>query len=1002
MPKKAVSFMDPAEEEAGYDEQAGMGDEGMAPEAAQPSGDELDAMKKLEDEWRVTSMRNAQSKITDVLRAVGRRSDERNATRDRQETLSFLTVPLAQAAEADEEGMQADQNDYGEDAGSMIPANFPADPREAMKTFAECLIAMYREKPGDVLTEMAENLRFPDYDETDQHIELPSDGADAPPVDESGEVDPLADLLGPGPEANATRGVSKKSLKREASLAVLARTLSKSGGGAPLGTLAELLVLRQATQAGPDIDRDLGWADAPGPLRKQDYSDVREAWAEYEEEHSDWGKDAADGEGRNAVIPPALEDGEAPSLSAVLRKAQPWVKWLCTLWAICPGNPEDRTEGSRSSTDLYYGVGGGHLTQDTVELHRKISPGDEFWWPLPKTTSVLRRAALNAARGSAGVPTEENPGSLVFAIRKAAGLGKAVSAVSQYPEENAVVLPPFTQYKTTRVALDEGNAFEQGLIFDIQPILPEGLEPGGFISEFLQSVRNDAQTASERLEVPSGVRRTVPELHQGETYTYAEPAVRGPKHVSIPKDTAWQEMLWVVERAEVIADDSAGWVGDYATKPVPRDEPGYVSMPPAANLLMRQPDGYRTGFDWPMTSSAVQPITQFPPYATTPALAQHTPAAIASARRQYRGPQQPSPTHHLHNPSVSPQAAVYQPHSNVVSHPTQSSHRPHPPAVSPALQSHLYPQQQQLPQQQPPSSVRPTIVPEHVSAHAPYSATPSNVLPSGSPPHPSYHARPSQISRQPSEVPNTPPRHGDLPWEGPDARAAMIHQARLNRAPTPEDTFPLHTGSVGLGNGTSYAHPVSLAASSQHPKHPQQQPQSLHEQQRQQQQDFQLHMQQQERQQQQSQGAARRTTPSRNSSGQSNPARSAMIPPGPPSQPGGYRAPVEQLSGPNPTVVSQRSQPQADAGAGGAPFNSHSQLSRQLSRGASHQQPAGSRLAAPGNKPSHPLFNGGMRGPSHPPSNLTSQAFVPPSAANSRPSHPRSQPYPSQYPSGRY
>ena len=485
-------------------------------------------------------------------RAVGKRGEGKNSWRTRDEAQRYEAAF------------------YKDDDGEA-----------ALKALMDKAMSLYDAKPGDVLTEMAENLRFPD---------TTTDTATASDDDEM----PAADR-----EAYAT-------FEKEARLGMVARELAKSvRGSQTYGTPLELLVIRQATQSGPDIDRDLGFTDAPHPRRRYDGAPEADIWNEYAEAHSNW-ETSQDSGGRNAAIFPLLND------DAEMEK---WAKWLCTFWALAPGNPTHPTHGKATNTDIYVSFGGGEVPKETIDTHRAANPGDTMCWTAPRTATLLKRDAMHAARGDAGTPTEENPGSLIFTLRGASQFGKTASQVSQYPEENAMLIPPFTMYTVAGNAMDAGNTTGEGLLMELRPRLPEGAERGGVYAEFLQRVRNDAILASERLQ--NDKRRRMEEVDPNNRYTYAEKRVGGHRHTSIPFDTAWQEMLWVVERAEEVADDSCGWVGDRSARPIPG-----LAEPPTRHLQ-------RTQYAWPPPSANPQAVSPTATRPATNALAHHSNVAAA-------------------------------------------------------------------------------------------------------------------------------------------------------------------------------------------------------------------------------------------------------------------------------------------------------------------------------------------------------------------------------------
>eukprot|EP00754_Rhynchopus_humris_P051141 Rhum_TRINITY_DN9364_c0_g1::Rhum_TRINITY_DN9364_c0_g1_i1::g.33084::m.33084 len=682
--------------------------------AAAPPAEPTAEEKERDSAMRAAAQLTAVQRQLEVTRSVGHGAEGSNKERILAEARGFRAPPAADAAG----GAAAAAADGGDGAAATPAAGASSSSLEAL---VERVMALYEQKEGDVLSEMVSNLRFPELEEEEAeaavaaaaatvaeearkraaaapHVPTPAPAPAAAPAAE-GEGDAAAAAAAATAPAAAEEGeagfaapdpADVKRYADEARLAVLAKELQRrvrsatgaagvalrgdgAGAGAEAGTAVELLVLRQATQAGPDVDRDLGFAGVPPPRRRCDTVIETDAWRGYAEEHGDFSKES----GRNGSVLEAvtaamgaLAEGEAGGDGEAAAR---WVKWLCTLWALCPAEAAHPTSGVATNTDAYFAVGAGEVEKEVVDAHRALPPGGTLFWDAPRTCVLGKREALGAARGEAGQPTEEKPGSLVFTVRRAAHMGKAPKAVSQYPDEATLVLPPFAQFRVEGNSLDRGNTLGEGLLLDLRPTTPEGFERGGRVAEFLQRVRNDAVAASERLQV--GQRRRMEEVNPQHTYTYAERANReGPKHTSIPKDTAWQEMLWVVERAEEIADDSHGWVGDSSLRPSMQDR---ARPRTAATAVVSSPQ--RVNYAWPPPSAvavAVSPRAHAP---ASPALARHD----VHTRARYGAPPVPPARQypHAHPGAVHPADARSA---------TPPSPPPTPPQVPAAVPPHHF------------------------------------------------------------------------------------------------------------------------------------------------------------------------------------------------------------------------------------------------------------------------------------------------------------------------
>eukprot|EP00659_Diplonema_papillatum_P016834 gene16834-25816_t len=320
-------------------------------------------------------------------------------------------------------------------------------PAALLRGFSEKLATWYAEKPGDVVLELLENLRY------------------AP-----GET-PLA------------------------ALRTVARALApKDTGG---HSLAELLCLRQYTQRPLDIDRDLGWPRVPDAD-----SDASEA-AAYEAAYSDWdwGKPAASGARNGSIFGPvcaALRDqGPGGARGAwserVLKK---WIKWLMTVGcaAARPCEP---------GQTLWRGLGGGRLGGGVVEGHRAMRPGDLLGWPALSSTSFDQRASVEYMKGTAANsvarPSASSPGTILFKV-SGASRGVTVTGISQYPEESEMLLSPCNVFRIETVAADNSNPFRNARGEPMGLLVSMVAEGPVFDPSFHKTVLNDARHASKRLQ----------------------------------------------------------------------------------------------------------------------------------------------------------------------------------------------------------------------------------------------------------------------------------------------------------------------------------------------------------------------------------------------------------------------------------------------------------------------------------------------------------------------
>eukprot|EP00756_Hemistasia_phaeocysticola_P023051 Hpha_TRINITY_DN15868_c2_g9::TRINITY_DN15868_c2_g9_i1::g.192129::m.192129 len=329
-----------------------------------------------------------------------------------------------------------------------------------MKRFAERLMAWYDAKPGNLIDEMVENLRTPSGEDILCRLGL------------------IAKVLGSEPR--------------------IARSL---GDLSP----AELLVVRGYTQKPIDIDRDVGWKDAPPPPMKNETKAARGAREAYESRHTDWNWSKSSAEARNGslygTVCSATRDQGPGGYQQEWSEhhLQKWIKWTCTLAAICAGEQSPQTES------LWRGLGGGGLPGFVVEKHRGLRPGGGLAWPAPSSTSHDSKSSmeymLGTAVNSVDRPNPDKPGTIMFELGEVC-TGRELQDISQYPAEAELLLGPLTLFKVDSVEDDPRNELGQGLQIKCSCLGPMGgLDGNPWLRDFYSRVRADARSASESLRI---------------------------------------------------------------------------------------------------------------------------------------------------------------------------------------------------------------------------------------------------------------------------------------------------------------------------------------------------------------------------------------------------------------------------------------------------------------------------------------------------------------------
>ena len=299
------------------------------------------------------------------------------------------------------------------------------------------------EKPGDVVDELVSNLRFP-------------------------------------------KSMNKISVLSAVANALVERDDIVASHGA---VLVELLVLRQYTQKPVDIDRDLLW-EIPTDIPS------------YEATYTDWGWDQPGTDKRNgSIFSPvcsALRDqgpgGTKSNWSEQTIKK--WIKWICTVSACC-------SQPTTEITTLWRGLGGGYLPSEVIESHRKLSSGSVIGWPALSSTSFNKQASIDYMLGVAVNSTSKidsrKPGSILFKISSSRS-GRKLQSISQYPEEEELLLGPFNMFTINDVKADMRNNFKNlknepmGLI-----IAMTATGPLSTSNSFYYEVRKEAVSASRKL-----------------------------------------------------------------------------------------------------------------------------------------------------------------------------------------------------------------------------------------------------------------------------------------------------------------------------------------------------------------------------------------------------------------------------------------------------------------------------------------------------------------------
>ncbi|KAJ9458586.1 hypothetical protein DIPPA_02882 [Diplonema papillatum] len=354
------------------------------------------------------------------------------------------------------------------------------------------LVEWYTTKPGDVVQELVQNLRFPSSVRTRAL------------------------------KRRVLNRIARSILSTEGQMSSpLLNSSMRSNSSGQQPSLVEALVLRQYTQKPMDVDRDLGWPDVPLPPEGPSDLAGKLAVDEYERRYTDWDWSLHydDPLRRNGSlfgpVCAALRDqgpGGARSAwsEAILRK---WIKWLITVAAAVAAEKH-----TFSSLTLWRGLGAGGLPAEVVNAHRLMAPGTMLTWPALSSLSLHKSQSIAYMYGEAAnarnKPTAERPGTILFSVENVLS-GYLLSTLSQYPEEEELLLGPLMTFRVESVEDDAASPFGCGVRMKLRCMgLLACLEiqyEQEQVMGFFVSAREDARIASTAL-LRSGTASRAAEL----------------------------------------------------------------------------------------------------------------------------------------------------------------------------------------------------------------------------------------------------------------------------------------------------------------------------------------------------------------------------------------------------------------------------------------------------------------------------------------------------------
>eukprot|EP01059_Diplonema_ambulator_P013184 TRINITY_DN23706_c0_g1_i6.p1 TRINITY_DN23706_c0_g1~~TRINITY_DN23706_c0_g1_i6.p1 ORF type:complete len:3232 (+),score=913.77 TRINITY_DN23706_c0_g1_i6:398-9697(+) len=223
----------------------------------------------------------------------------------------------------------------------------------------------------------------------------------------------------------------------------------------PKLTPVHLLVMKIYTMEGPDVDRLMGFQNVPVFLED------KEGWRSYKEEHKGKRNSQVYTEVNTAIRTLSSTSSGVAKVEAQALFAK-WIKFVSVL--ICIGEV-------LAPVTLYRSVKG--LSRDVMEKYQKLPKGCFEGWAPPTSTS--RKEGVDQAF----IGGKED--TVRFRIHNVSR-GVYLRAISAYPDEDEVLLPPFTSLEAIGVSQVDGyttvdfkytgsvcwdNAYLRGLVLQV-------------------------------------------------------------------------------------------------------------------------------------------------------------------------------------------------------------------------------------------------------------------------------------------------------------------------------------------------------------------------------------------------------------------------------------------------------------------------------------------------------------------------------------------------------
>ncbi|KAJ9451414.1 Midasin [Diplonema papillatum] len=279
-------------------------------------------------------------------------------------------------------------------------------------------------------------------------------------------------------------------------------------------TLLELFVLKLYTMEGPDVDRLMGFREVPVYLKDP------EGWKRYNEKYKGKRNAQVYTEVNRSLRVASLPDSGQEKVEAegLFRK---WIKVIGVLMGVA--SPLE------TAVQVQRGLKG--LSKETVEQYASFEVGDFVGWASPSSTS---------RKGYDDTFLKDPTESVSFVIENVTR-GVDLKLLSVYPEEEELLLPPFTGFIVESVCTPPETKYVTVRLNVVSYLCWED----GYLHAFLLQVNQDVRDAPRRLLRLSRL------IDATLCSTQDDQLEKDPVGAAVSEDLAWDPSQWDFIRADL-------------------------------------------------------------------------------------------------------------------------------------------------------------------------------------------------------------------------------------------------------------------------------------------------------------------------------------------------------------------------------------------------------------------------------------------------------------------